>query len=172
MRAVLLWCASNPWLATHVPRWRFVKRALRRFMPGEEFASALASAVEFRSRGIEAIFTRLGENVKDLAEAGAVVEHYEAVLQQARDAGVDAEISVKPTQLGLDIDMEGSAYTDATIDLYTKVRAHHRETGLALQAYLHRTAADLGRLMPDGVAVRLVKGAYAEPPDKAFQAKR
>ena len=197
MRAVLLWCASNPWLATHVPRWRFVKRALRRFMPGEEFASALASAVEFRSRGIEAIFTRLGENVKDLAEAGDVVEHYEAVLQQARDAGVDAEISVKPTQLGLDIDpeaalanlnrlaraaahaksfmwidMEGSAYTDATIDLYTKVRAHHRETGLALQAYLHRTAADLGRLMPDGVAVRLVKGAYAEPPDKAFQAKR
>jgi len=70
------------------------------------------------------------------------------------------------------IDMEGSAYTDATIDLYMKVRAKHRETGLALQAYLHRTAADLGRLMPDGVAVRLVKGAYAEPPDKAFQAKR
>src|SRR5581483_8519842 len=197
MRAVLLWCASNPWLATHVPRWRFVKRALRRFMPGEEFASALASAVEFRSRGIEAIFTRLGENVKDLAEAGAVVEHYEAVLQQARDAGVDAEISVDATQLSKDIDpeaalanlnrlaraaahaksfmwidMEGSAYTDATIDLYTKVRAHHRETGLALQAYLHRTAGDLGRLLPDGAAVRLVKGAYAEPPDKAFQAKR
>ena len=166
-------------------------------MPGEEFASALASAVDFRSRGVEAIFTRLGENVKDLGEANAVVEHYEAVLQQAKDAGVDAEISVKPTQLGLDIDpeaalanlnrlaraasraksfmwidMEGSAYTDVTIDLYVKVREHHRETGLALQAYLHRTAADLGRLMPDGVAVRLVKGAYAEPPDKAFQAKR
>jgi proline dehydrogenase len=166
-------------------------------MPGEEFAIALAAAVDFRSRGVAAIFTRLGENVKDLSEAAAVVEHYEAVLEQSAGAGVDAEISVKPTQLGLDIDpeaalanlnrlaraaahaksfmwidMEGSAYTDATIDLYTKVRAHHRETGLALQAYLHRTAADLGRLMPDGVAVRLVKGAYAETPEKAFQAKR
>jgi proline dehydrogenase len=180
-----------------VPRWRFVRRALRRFMPGEEFAMALAAAVDFRQQGIGAIFTRLGENVKDLAEATAVVEHYESVLEQSRDAGVDAEISVKPTQLGLDIDpeaalanllrlaraaanaksfmwidMEGSAYSDATIDLYAKVRAKHRETGIALQAYLHRTAADLGRLMPDGVAVRLVKGAYAEPPDKAFQAKR
>ncbi len=197
MRGVLLWCASNPWLAAHVPRWRFVRRALRRFMPGEEFAAALAAAVDFRSRGVGSIFTRLGENVKDLAEAAAVVEHYESVLEQARDAGVDAEISVKPTQLGLDIDaeaalanlnrlaraaaharsflwidMEGSAYTDATLDLYTKVRAHHRETGLALQAYLHRTAADLGRLMPEGAAVRLVKGAYAEPPDAAYQAKR
>jgi len=197
MRGLLLWCATNPWLAAHVPRWRFVRRALRRFMPGEEFASALAAAVDFRSRGVGAIFTRLGENVKDLGEAAAVVEHYEAVLEQSKAAGVDVEISVKPTQLGLDIDaeaalanlqrlaraaaharsflwidMEGSGYTDATIDLYTKVRSKHRETGLALQAYLHRTAADLGRLMPEGVAVRLVKGAYAEPPDKAFQAKR
>ncbi len=158
---------------------------------------ALAAAVDFKRQGIGAIFTRLGENVKDLSEANAVVEHYEAVLEQSRDAGVDAEISVKPTQLGLDIDpeaalanlhrlaraaahaksfmwidMEGSAYTDATIELYVKVRQKHRETGIALQAYLHRTASDLGRLMPDGVAVRLVKGAYAEPPDKAFQAKR
>jgi proline dehydrogenase len=197
MRGLLLWCASNPWLAAHVPRWRFVRRALRKFMPGEDLASALAAAAEFRSRGVEAIFTRLGENVRDLEEAAAVVEHYESVLEQAKDAGVDAEISVKPTQLGLDIDpeaalanlnrlaraaahaksflwidMEGSAYTEATIDLYVKVRAKHRETGLAMQAYLHRTAADLGRLMADGVAVRLVKGAYAEPPDKAFQAKR
>lgn len=197
MRSLLLWCASNPWLAAHVPRWRFVRRALRRFMPGEEFAAALAAAVDFRSRGVGAIFTRLGENVDDLGEAAAVVEHYEAVLEQAKQAGVDAEISVKPTQLGLDIDadaalanlhrlaraaahaksfmwidMEGTAYTDTTIDLYAKVRAKHRETGLALQAYLHRTAADLGRLMADGCAVRLVKGAYAEPPDKAFQAKR
>ena len=197
MRGLLLWCASNPWLAAHVPRWRFVRRALRRFMPGEEFAGALAAAVDFRTKGVGSIFTRLGENVKDLEEAAAVVEHYESVLEQAKAAGVDAEISVKPTQLGLDIDvdaalanlnrlaraathaksfmwidMEGSAYTDVTIDLYAKVRAHHRETGLALQAYLHRTAADLGRLMPDGLAVRLVKGAYAEPPDKAFQAKR
>jgi proline dehydrogenase len=68
--------------------------------------------------------------------------------------------------------MEGSAYTDATLRLYSKVRAKHHQTGVALQAYLHRTSGDLGRILQDGGAVRLVKGAYAEPPDKAFQAKR
>ena len=197
MRSLLLWCATNPWLSAHVPRWGFVRRALKRFMPGEEFTSALAAAVEFRSRGIGAVYTRLGENVKDLGEAAAVVEHYESVLEQARTAGVDTEISVKPTQLGLDIDheaalanlnrlakaashakgflwidMEGSGYTDATLDLYNKVRSRHRETGVCLQAYLYRTAADVGRLLQLGGAIRLVKGAYAEPPDRAFRVKR
>ena len=192
-----MWCASNPWLAAHVPRWGFVRRALSRFMPGEDFDSALKAAGAFRSMQIGAIFTRLGENVSDLSEATAVVEHYESVLKAASAAGVDAEISVKPTQLGLDIDpaaalanlnrlaaaaahvhgfmwldMEGSAYTDPTIELYTKVRARHREVGVCLQAYLHRTADDLGRLLPSGPAIRLVKGAYAEPPDRAFPAKR
>ena len=166
-------------------------------MPGEDFDSALKAATVFRSLQIGAIFTRLGENVSDLSEATAVVEHYESVLKAASAAGVDAEISVKPTQLGLDldpaaalanlnrlaaaaasvrgfmwIDMEGSAYTDPTIDLYTKVRAKHREVGVCLQAYLYRTADDLGRLLPSSPAIRLVKGAYAEPPDRAFRAKR
>jgi proline dehydrogenase len=197
MRGLLLWCASNPWLATHVPRWGFVRRAVRRFMPGEDFDSALQAGVEFKARGIDVLFTRLGENITDLAEATGTVEHYESVLQAAKSAGVTPEISVKPTQLGLDIDpaaalanlnrlaqaaahaggfmwidMEGSAYTDATIDLYVRVRAKHRGTGVALQAYLYRTVHDIGRLLPNGAAIRLVKGAYAEPADKAFPAKR
>jgi proline dehydrogenase len=197
MRQVLLWCASNPWLAAHVPQWGFVRRAVRRFMPGEDFDSALEAAVEFKSRGIGALFTRLGENITDLAEASATVEHYESVIASARAAGVDAEISVKPTQLGLDIDpaaalanlnrlataaahakgfmwidMEGSAYTDPTIDLYMKVRHKHREVGICLQAYLHRTVKDVARLLPGGAAIRLVKGAYAEPADRAYPAKR
>ncbi len=197
MRQVLLWCASNPWLAAHVPRWGFVRRAVRRFMPGEDFESALKAAVEFKAKGVGVLFTRLGENITDLGEAAATVEHYESVLAAAKAAGVDAEISVKPTQLGLDIDpqaalanlnrlaaaaahakgfmwidMEGSAYTDPTIDLYMKVRAKHREVGIALQAYLYRTVHDVARLLPGGAAVRLVKGAYAEPSDRAFPAKR
>jgi proline dehydrogenase len=110
---------------------------------------------------------------------------------------VNPEISVKPTQLGLDIDaaaalanlnrlaeaasrakgfmwidMEGSAYTDATLDLYSKVRWKHSEVGVCLQAYLHRTAKDIGRLTQTSAAIRLVKGAYAEPADRAFTAKR
>jgi proline dehydrogenase len=197
MRQLLLWCATNPWLAAHVPRWGFVRRAVGRFMPGEAFDSALKAAVEFKAKGIGAVFTRLGENIIDLAEAASVVEHYESVLEAAEAAGVNPEISVKPTQLGLDIDpaaalanlnrladaasrakgfmwidMEGSAYTDATLDLYTKVRWRHSEVGVCLQAYLHRTAKDVGRLMQMSGAIRLVKGAYAEPADRAFTAKR
>jgi proline dehydrogenase len=166
-------------------------------MPGEDFDSALKAAVEFKSRGVGVLFTRLGENITDLGEATATVEHYESVIAAASAAGVDAEISVKPTQLGLDIDsaaalanmnrlaaaaasaegflwidMEGSAYTDATIDLYMRVRGAHRRVGICLQAYLHRTVKDVARLLPGGAAIRLVKGAYSEPADRAFQAKR
>ena len=197
MRGILLWCASNPWLAAHVPRWGFVRRAVRRFLPGEDFDSALRAGVDFKAKGVGVLFTRLGENITDLAEATATVEHYESVLQAAKGAGVTPEISVKPTQLGLDIDpaaalanlnrlaeaaakaggfmwvdMEGSGYTDVTVDLYSKVRAKHHDTGIALQAYLYRTVHDIGRLLPHGAAIRLVKGAYAEPPDRAFPAKR
>lgn len=197
MRTLLLWCASNRWLAAHVPRWRFVRRAVRRFMPGEDFDSALKAGVEFKARGIGALFTRLGENITDLKEAQATVEHYEAVLEAAKAAGVTPEISVKPTQLGLDIDrpaavanlerlaaaaakaggfmwidMEGTAYTDATIELYEGVRREHPATGIALQAYLYRTVHDIARLVAAPAAIRLVKGAYAEPPDKAYPAKR
>jgi proline dehydrogenase len=195
MRRVLLWCAQNPWLASHVPRWGFARRAVRRFLPGEGFDSALKAAVDFRAKGVGALFTLLGENVTDLADANRVVQHYEQVLAASTDIG--AEISVKPTQLGLDIDeaatltnlrrlagaadkarsflwidMEGSAYTERTVDLYLQIRPEHPRVGLALQAYLYRTAADVSRLIPVRPAIRLVKGAYSESPEVAFQAKR
>jgi proline dehydrogenase len=195
MRQLLLWCAQNKWLATHVPRWGFAHRAVRRFLPGEGFDAALKAAVDFKSKGVGALFTLLGENITDLEDANQVVERYEEVL--AASTGVQAEISVKPTQLGLDIDpdaafsnlvrlaraaqkahsflwvdMEGSAYTERTVDLYLQLRAEHPHTGVALQAYLHRTASDVARLIPARAAIRLVKGAYSEPPDIAFQAKR
>ena len=195
MRGVLLWCAQNKWLATHVPRWRFARRAVRRFLPGEGFDSALTAAVEFRSQGVGALFTLLGENVTDLADANKVVEHYEEVL--AASTGVRAEISVKPTQLGLDIDedaayanlqrlaraaekassflwidMEGSHYTDRTVALYRRLRQEAPHVGIALQAYLYRTVSDITTLLPLKPAVRLVKGAYAESQDIAFVSKR
>jgi proline dehydrogenase len=195
MRRLLLWSAQNPWLAAHVPRWRFARRAVRRFLPGEGFEAALKAAVDFKARGVGALFTLLGENVTDLADADHVVQHYEEVL--AASTEVQAEVSVKPTQLGLDIDpeaayanvrrlaraaanarsflwidMEGSAYTERTLDLYKEVHAEHSHTGVALQAYLHRTVSDVVSLIPAKPAIRLVKGAYAEPPSIAFTARR
>ena len=197
MRSLLLWCASNPWLSSHVPRWGFARRAVRRFMPGEDLEAALKAAGEFKAQGIGSLLTRLGENVKNMSEAGEVVEHYESVFARVAAAGLSSEISVKPTQLGLDIDaaaayanlerlaraaakakcflwidMEGSAYTQATLDFYRRLRADHPRTGIALQAYLHRTVADIAGLMPLKPAIRLVKGAYAEPSTIAFTAKR
>jgi len=197
MRSLLLWCAQNPWLSTHVPRWGFAKRAVRRFMPGEELEAALTAAAEFKAHNIGSLLTRLGENVKNLDEAGEVVEHYEGVFARVAEAGLNAEISVKPTQLGLDIepgaayanlerlaraaakaksflwiDMEGSAYTAATLDLYRRLRADHPRTGIALQAYLHRTVEDVVSLLPLKPAIRLVKGAYAEPRTVSFAAKK
>lgn len=165
-------------------------------MPGETFEAALGAAIGFKAQGVGAVFTELGENINVLSEALAVVEHYEKVLLAAASAGVDAEISVKPTQLGLDIDagaayanlerlarsasaskgflwvdMEGTAYTDPTLDLYTRLRREHPDVGVCLQAYLYRTAGDVARLMSLKPAIRLVKGAYAEPADRAFPAK-
>jgi proline dehydrogenase len=197
MRSLLLWCAQNRWLATHVPRWGFARRAVRRFLPGEQFDDALKAAIAFKAQRIGALFTRLGENVTDLSEARATVEHYESVFSSASTAGVDFEISVKPTQVGLDIDadaayanlerlahaaakaksflwldMEGSAYTQVTLDLYRRLRAEHPRTGICLQAYLYRTVEDALGLMALKPAIRLVKGAYAEPPDRAFTAKK
>jgi len=195
MRRLLLWAAGNRWLATHVPRWRFARRAVRRFLPGEGFEAALKAAVDFRSRGIGALLTLLGENITDLEDAEKVVQHYEEVLAATGD--VQAEISVKPTQLGLDIDeeaayanlqrlaraavkvrsfvwidMEGSAYTDRTVELYRRLRTEHAHVGIALQAYLHRTVSDVATLMPLKPAIRLVKGAYAELSDIAFADKK
>jgi len=166
-------------------------------MPGEDFDAALKAAIAFKAQGIGTLFTRLGENVKDLSEATAVVEHYESVLAKMEASGVQAEISVKPTQVGLDIDaetayanlerlsraaakarsflwidMEGSAYTQPTLDLYMRLRAHNPQTGVCLQAYLYRTVEDVVQLMQVKPAIRLVKGAYAEPPERAYSAKK
>jgi proline dehydrogenase len=176
---------------------RFMRRAVRRFMPGETLESALDAAVPLQAAGIGTMYTKLGENLESLAEADAVADHYIAVLDAIKARGLAGEISVKPTQLGLDldedralahvtrlaahaattssyvwIDMEGSAYTDATIRLYERVRAVEPRTGICLQAYLRRTAADIERLRPLDPAIRLVKGAYDEPAAIAFRDKR
>lgn len=196
MRGLLLWMARNGWLREHVPRLAFARKAVRRFMPGEDPEDALRAATGFKQQGIASEFTRLGENITNTDEADEVAEHYLGMLDRIAAAGLDGEISVKLTQLGLDIDegraqmhvelladraaahsatvwidMEGSAYTERTIVLYERVRATRANVGVCVQAYLRRTAGDLQRLLPLGPAIRLVKGAYAEPAAIAFDRK-
>ena len=197
LRSALLWAARNSWLGERLPSLPFMRRAVHRFMPGEEIADALAAAGDLQQRGIGTLYTKLGEAITDPAGARAVADHYVELLARIKDAGIDGEISVKPTQLGLDIDedlclghlrslaaaaeaqgsflwidMEDSGYVDRTLDCYQRLRASHTNTGICLQAYLRRTAKDVERLLPIAPAVRLVKGAYDEPKAIAFKSRR
>jgi proline dehydrogenase len=196
MRRILLWMAGNRWLRQRLPRFRFARRAVRRFMPGESAESALEAAEAFRADRIDTIFTRLGENVTTEAEADAVADHYLELIDAIAARGLDGEASVKLTQLGFErdegrtlghlrrlaeraaandrtvwIDMEASGYVDGTLAIYERLKADHPNAGICLQAYLHRTAADLQRLIPLDPAIRLVKGAYAEPASIAWQSR-
>jgi proline dehydrogenase len=197
MRSAFLAGSQSRWLRERAVKYRFVHKAVSRFMPGEDLDAAVAAAKELKAKGIGSVLTYLGENVKDLAEAKQVTRHYLDVLTRAKDAALGAEISVKLTQLGLDlgpaaceaglmalveraaanetwvwIDMESSDYTDATLDLYRRARARFPSVGVCVQAYLRRTEHDLKTLIPLGGGLRLVKGAYREPPDRAYPSKR
>lgn len=178
-------------------RKRFVLRAVKRFMPGEELSDALDAAAALAPYRLGTLLTKLGENLTVEREACAVRDHYLGVFEQIEDRGLVAHVSVKPTQLGLDfsqahcaehlenlaqtaeangtylwLDMEDSSYVDRTLELYRDLRSRHPRVGLAMQAYLRRTPMDLARLLPIGPTVRLVKGAYAERPEVAYPQKR
>ncbi|NUM82294.1 hypothetical protein HUU42_15980, partial [bacterium] len=103
MKNILLWCSRNRWMSRRFPKFKFVQRAVKRFMPGEDLASALAVSRSFQSRGISTVLTCLGENINDLSEAEKVRNHYLSVLDQISEMQLPTEISVKLTQLGLDI---------------------------------------------------------------------
>src|SRR5512144_186816 len=193
VRSVLLAGSESRWLRERAPRYGFVRSAVSRFMPGETVDAALEAT---RTLGVGTVLTQLGENVTDLEQARGVPRHYQDVLERIRQSGLDVEISVKLTQLGLDlsreeceknlltliervrvlsrwiwIDIESTAYTDRTLDIYRRMLAAYPRVGVCIQAYLYRTAADLKTLLPLGGGLRLVKGAYREPPDKAFPKK-
>ena len=195
-RSVLLALSTNPWLRDHATKTAFVRRSVSTFMPGERLEDAMSAAAAQQRQGIGTIFTRLGENITRVEEAEEVTAHYLDVLDRVRTADLRAQISVKPTQLGLDldrelcfrhlqrlveragqrdnfvwIDMESSPYVDPTLDLFRRARAGSSRVGVALQAYLYRTAKDVESLVPLGSAIRLVKGAYLEPPSLAYPKK-
>ncbi|NNL30038.1 MAG: proline dehydrogenase [Gemmatimonadetes bacterium] len=193
LRNALLWASKNPALAEKLPRYGFVKKATKRFMPGEERSDALAQAEVLAKSGIATTTTLLGENLESLGEADGVLRHYLDSLAEIESRGLDTEISVKPTQLGLDygveeaekrlleltrattslvwIDMEGSEYVDRTLEIFRNVKGKQGNVGLCIQSYLRRTESDLESLMPLQPDIRVVKGAYNEPESIAFPSK-
>jgi proline dehydrogenase len=195
-RKFILALSTNRWLREKATRTAFVRKSVSTFMPGERLEDAIGASAAQQKQGIGTIFTKLGENVTNLDEAEAVAQHYLDVMDKVSAAGLRAQISVKPTQLGLDldkeicfrhlqrlidraaerknflwIDMESSPYVDPTIELFRRVRERSPLVGIALQAYLYRTEKDIEALLPLGSAIRLVKGAYLESPSVAFPKK-
>ncbi len=178
----------------NIPRLWIARRAVRRFMPGEKVEDALKASEKFKSEGFPVLFTRLGENVASAEQYDEVAKHYEWLIEECAKRGLEGEVSVKLTQLGMDhnatamqahmdrlaevaaasrnrtvwIDMEGSDYTEPTIAEYERLKANHPNVGICLQAYLKRTYTDIERLMPLEPRIRLVKGAYAEPKEIAY----
>jgi proline dehydrogenase len=188
--------AGNGWLRQRLPRLWFARRAVRRFMPGESMEAALAAGAAFGREGIATLYTELGENITTADDAAVVADRYAELMDRIRAAGIDGEVSLKLTHLGLDldpelalrhaerlaakaaehgkrlwVDMEGSAYAEGTIALYEGLKARHANAGICLQSYLRRTAADVQRLLPLEPAVRLVKGAYKEPESVAYRSR-
>ncbi|HVR42373.1 MAG TPA: proline dehydrogenase family protein [Thermoanaerobaculia bacterium] len=197
-RAFFIALSESRWLRALAERSRVGRRLSRRFVAGMEVEDALAATAELNAAGMSVTIDNLGENVTDAAEAHESAALYHELLDQIHRRGLDANVSVKLTHMGLDvdptlarsiveqlvahaartdsfvrIDMEGSAYTQKTLDL---VREIHREPGnggrigAVLQAYLHRTETDAEVLCAEGIRIRLCKGAYKEPASIAYQA--
>jgi proline dehydrogenase len=195
-RSILLAAAQSDALNRFATKSPVVKRATRKFMPGEKPEDALDAGARIIGDGRGLIYTKLGEALTRLEDADAVRDHYLWFFDQIAARKLPAHVSVKPTQLGLDqsesrsldhhlalaeraeavgsalwIDMEDHTYVDRTLALYEAVKARFPKSGLAMQSYLYRTPKDLERLMPLKPIIRLVKGAYAEPESVAYPRK-
>ena len=195
-RSILLAASRSKTLNAFALHSGFVKRATRRFMPGEHAEDALDAAANIAATGRGIIFTQLGEAITRAEAAEKVRDHYLWLFDRIAELRLPAHVSVKPTQLGVDLsidqcerhlldlaakaeetrstlwlDMEDSTYVDRTLDLYRAIHVKHPATGIAMQAYLHRTPDDLSELIAVRPMIRLVKGAYNESARVAFEKK-
>jgi len=199
LRAGLLWLSEQPRIFRFVRGNGLARRFASRFVAGETGESAVAALRELNGAGVSATLDLLGESVEHAAEARHARDIYLQTLDRIRIAGADANVSVKLTQMGLDvdealcmanlrailaraqahqsfvrIDMEQSSYTEKTLDLFKRTfyPEFGNTVGVVLQSYLRRTAQDVDDMIALGARVRLCKGAYKEPESVAFPAKR
>jgi proline dehydrogenase len=196
MRALLLKLSESKRLAPFIMSNGVSRRVARRFVAGETLDDALAAARVLNQAGRSASLDLLGENVSDEAGARTAADGYLAMFDRIAREKLDANVSLKLTQLGLDlsealcgelvdkivehatsqrnfvrIDMEGSAYTQRTVEITKRVRAKYAGVGTVMQAYLFRAEQDVKELLSAGCRMRLCKGAYKEPAEIAFPAK-
>ena len=197
MRGVFLYLSRQPALRKWMEAWPPSRKVTRRFVAGDTLDEALAVCDRLQGEGIFSTLDHLGENVRTLEEASVSCDAYVSALEQIGDRHLSSTIAIKLTQFGLDlsaqacldnvrrleakaktaasrveIDMESSAYTERTLALAIQAGGECGCVRVCVQAYLHRSAADIDRLNAAAVPVRLVKGAYREPPSEAFPRKQ
>ncbi len=197
LRSFLLFLSERESLKNFLTRHAVGRRLAARFIAGEEVEDALRAIRRLHAEGFTVTLDHLGESVHEAATAEAACQIYLRLLDCLAAEKLDSHVSIKLTQLGLAndeglarsslrllaeraaqhrnfvrVDMEGSAFTEATLRVFRAINAPPDVVGIALQAYLFRTAADVEELLKYGVRIRLVKGAYKEPPDIAFSHKR
>jgi proline dehydrogenase len=175
------------------------KKLSRRFVPGLEIEDVVASAQDLNRRGISSTLDSLGENVSDEAHAQRSASTYHTMLDKIGELKLNANVSLKLTQMGMDlqggiaerivaglvdhahdvdsfvrVDMEGSPYTQATIDMVRRLNQNAKSSGrvgVVIQSYLRRSESDIELLLSEGIRIRLCKGAYQESPEIAFPSK-
>ncbi len=197
VRDFIFWLSNKKRVTDAIARRGMRYGFAQRFIAGEALADALQASRELARAGRSVSLNHLGENVHTAEEAQQARSSYVQMVRELDATGLEGNVSIKLTQLGLDldrnlcqslvadiaaeaknlgrtieVDMEGSAYTDRTLDIFEAIRRRFANVGLAIQAYLYRSDADVERLAPLRPKIRLVKGAYREPPQVAFQKKR
>ncbi len=196
LKDTLLYLAQNQQLRDFITHNKATRSVSRRFVAGEQLDEAVQATRVLNQRGIQVALDHLGENVSDEKEARAAAQDYINALGDIKKTGLDANVSIKLTALGLDIsqelcernvrtilefargasifvciDMEGSAYTEQTVNITLRMHQQFEHVGTVIQSYLYRSRKDVEQLIAQGVRVRLVKGAYKEPKTVAFQSK-
>lgn len=199
LRSLLLYLSKADWARQIASEFPPVWQVASRFIAGETSHSAIQASQEVNKSGLSATLNFLGESVETEEDAAAAREAIIQLMQQIHQNGVNAHVSIKPTQLGLhispeiihgnlqqvltaaekydtriQIDMEESSVTATTLDLYRRLRDEDQfgqRVGIVLQAYLYRTEPDIQALIQEGAWVRLCKGAYMEPATVAFPKK-
>jgi proline dehydrogenase len=197
LRSFLISLSKAEWAQRLVTSWKFAWLAASRFVAGNSIQDAVLVVRELNTRGMNVTLDHLGESTTTRAEALRAAEDILELLDQIELAGLRANVSIKLTQIGLDldeklccqnleqiltragqygnfvrIDMEDTPYTEKTIQLYQKMRdKDYLQTGLVIQSYLLRSGMDILKLLAEGTRIRLVKGAYKESPELAFPKK-
>lgn len=196
LRSILIGLSHSEALRNFSMKNSLAKRASRRFVAGETLKEGIEAAKILNSSGIEVTMDFLGENTKNREEAIACAEEVIKILKTMEEEKIPGNASVKLTQLGLDlgvdfceeivikileeakkrnsflrIDMEGSPYTETTLNLFYKLLEKYNNVGIVIQAYLYRSMEDVRRIIEKGGRIRLCKGAYKEPKNIAFPKK-